>query len=224
MPDSEEAYFIIAPSFNVERGQMPRILRVGTHAVSQGSKTTLWDRLSTHRGTSAGRGSHRSSIFRLHVGRAWARFAEKETWPTSWAQGQSATLHVRQGEERLEQQVSKLIRAMRVLWLDVGDEPGPSSERAYLERNAIGLLSRMGLLRPSAEIDWLGYFSSDWRIAASGLWNLNHVFRRPDAHFIKRMTVAVERTIGRRVSNDSFVTDNFRLQGQLSFVPDRGGR
>jgi len=51
-----------------------RVVRVGTHAVSKGSKTTLWDRLRTHRGSLSGRyaggGNHRGSIFRLHVGSA----------------------------------------------------------------------------------------------------------------------------------------------------------
>jgi hypothetical protein len=215
-------YFILAPSHGVARGRMPRIVRVGTHAVSHGSKTTLWDRLGTHRGTSGGGGSHRSSIFRLHVGRAWSRYAGEEIWPKSWALGQSAPLAVRQGEERLEQEVSRLIGAMNVLWLDVPDEPGPHSERAYLECNAIGLLSRMGLLRASVEADWLGYFSSDWRIAASGLWNLNHVFRRPEPDFIDRFAVAVERTIGRRLRTVAVGGKRDTRYDQLSFLPGRG--
>lgn len=217
---SRGVYFILA-RHGVERGRLPRIVRVGTHAVSQGSKTTLWDRLGTHRGTSTGGGSHRSSIFRLHVGRAWTRYAETEIWPESWARGQSAPLEIRQHEERLEQQVSKLIGAMHVIWLDVGDEPGPESERAYLERNAIGLLSRLGLLRPATEPDWLGYFSSDWRIAASGLWNLNHVFRRPDPDFIDRLTIAVERTIGRRPRNHLVDADGGNQKDQFSFLLGR---
>ena len=49
---------------------VPRIVRVGTHAVSANSKATLWNRLRTHRGDRAGDGSHRSSVFRLHVGAA----------------------------------------------------------------------------------------------------------------------------------------------------------
>lgn len=51
---------------------LQRVVRIGTHAVSKGSKTTLWDQLSTHRGGISGTGSHRSSIFRLHVGAALA--------------------------------------------------------------------------------------------------------------------------------------------------------
>jgi hypothetical protein len=112
---------------------------------------------------------------------------------------------------------------MHVLWLNVGDEPGPKSERAYLERNAIGLLSRLGLLRTSAEPDWLGHFSPEWRIAASGLWNLNHVFRHPDADFIERLTVAVERTIGRRARQTTVDHNQKSPQDQLSLPWEGGG-
>jgi hypothetical protein len=112
---------------------------------------------------------------------------------------------------------------MWVLWIDVDDEPGPQSERAYLERNAIGLLSRMGLLNANVEADWLGHYSSDWRIAASGLWNLNHVFCRPDPDFIERLTIAVERTIGRPVRNNLGDAGSGKRPAQLSFLPG-GGR
>jgi hypothetical protein len=197
---------------------MPRIVRVGTHAVSRGSKTTLWDRLSTHRGTVAGSGSHRSSIFRLHVGRAWTRFAKEGSWPATWSKGQSAPAEVRAGEQELEMQVSKLVRSMSVLWLAVADEPGPSSERSYIEKNAIGLLSRIGLLRASATDDWLGHFSSDWRIAASGLWNLDYVFRRPDIHFIERLEDAVNHTIGTTTSKQKSANRPTERHGQTSFL------
>lgn len=211
-------YFILAPTHGGGRGLMPRIVRVGTHAISQGSKTSLWNRLSTHRGTAGGGGSHRSSIFRLHVGRALSRFAEGESWPETWAQGQSAPLAVRQGEERLEHEVSRKIGVMNVLWLDIADEAGPHSERAYIERNAIGLLSRIGLLRGNAEADWLGRFSSDWRIASSGLWNLNHLFRRPDVDFIDRLTVAIERTIGHRLQTGAIDSKSDSRHDQLSLL------
>lgn len=104
---------------------------------------------------------------------------------------------MRDAEQELEHEVSQIIGAMRVIWLAVSDEAGPASERAYLERNAIGLLSRMGLLDTTGSLDWLGRFSADWRIAASGLWNLNHVFTKPDTAFIDRLAAAVARTMGR---------------------------
>lgn len=211
-------YFILSASNALYKG-LPRIVRVGTHAVSRGSKTTLWNRLSTHRGTEAGLGSHRSSIFRLHVGRAWTRYSDDEDWPDSWARGQSAPANVRKAEEILERRVSKVIGALRVTWLDVCDEPSADSERAYLERNSIGLLSRLGLLGGVAEADWLGHFSSDWRIASSGLWNLNHVFRRPDQDFIDRLRIAVERTIGRLSHDGRYHQQDY---DQLSFLKSGG--
>jgi hypothetical protein len=86
---------------------------------------------------------------------------------------------------------------MNLLWLNIDDEAGPASERGYLERNAIGLLSRIGLLNPSTRSTWLGRLSPDWRIAASGLWNLNHVFMKTDDNFLDRLEVAIDNTIGR---------------------------
>ena len=52
-----------------DSGTGPRIVRVGTHALTEGSGTKLWSRLSQHRGpTKSGGGNHRGSIFRLIVG------------------------------------------------------------------------------------------------------------------------------------------------------------
>lgn len=52
-------------------GAGDRVVRVGTHAVTDKSRTTLWARLSQHRGSAkSGGGNHRGSIFRLLVGRA----------------------------------------------------------------------------------------------------------------------------------------------------------
>src|SRR5581483_2988737 len=53
-------------------GGESRDVRVGAHAVSAGSSTTLWQRLSQHRGSSSLGGNHRGSIFRLLVGQALA--------------------------------------------------------------------------------------------------------------------------------------------------------
>ena len=52
-------------------GPGPRVVRVGTHAITEKSTTTLWARLSQHRGPArTGAGNHRGSIFRLLVGEA----------------------------------------------------------------------------------------------------------------------------------------------------------
>ena len=47
-----------------------RVTRVGTHGVSMGSKSTLWNRIKTHKGKHDLGGNHRGSIFRLHIGNA----------------------------------------------------------------------------------------------------------------------------------------------------------
>ncbi len=54
-----------------DTGEGQRIVRVGTHALKSGARSTLWGRLSQHRGNaSGGGGNHRGSIFRKIVGAA----------------------------------------------------------------------------------------------------------------------------------------------------------
>ena len=49
-------------------GAGPRVVRIGTHGLKNGSRSTLWGRLSQHRGSSrSGLGNHRGSSFRLLV-------------------------------------------------------------------------------------------------------------------------------------------------------------
>lgn len=188
--------------FFTEEGEVglrgvPRVTRIGTHAVSEGSKTTLWNRLSTHRGTGSGGGSHRSSIFRLHVGRALTSKKSGMLRPASWAVGQTAPSDVRGAEEELERKVSEAIRRMHLLWLDVGDVAGARSDRSYLEKNCIGLLSRWYILNVVRSTQWLGSESDDWRIAASGLWNLDYLFTKSDTKFLSVLQRYVDATAGR---------------------------
>jgi hypothetical protein len=43
-----------------DTGEGPRVVRVGTHALKEGGSTTLWGRLSAHRGQlRSGSGNHR---------------------------------------------------------------------------------------------------------------------------------------------------------------------
>jgi hypothetical protein len=171
-----------------------RVTRVGTHAVSKGSKTTLWDRLSTHRGVNSGSGSHRSSIFRLHLGAALQANGQHPTVP-SWGVGQVADRSIRDAETSLETNVSRCIGSMRILWLDIGDEASPSSDRSFIERNVIGLLSRSNILRPSKSATWLGSSSTNYRIALGGLWNLNYLFEVPHPKTLDVLSEYVNRTI-----------------------------
>jgi len=167
-----------------DTGTGPRVIRVGTHALTEGSRTELWTRLSQHRGQeNTGGGNHRGSIFRLIVGTALIK-RNALTFPT-WGGGNTARRPVREGELALEREVSRAIRDMSFLWLPVLDEPGPSSRRGYIERNAIALLSnyRKPPLDPPSR-DWLGRYADRERVRESGLWNQNHVNEVYDTAFL----------------------------------------
>jgi hypothetical protein len=110
----------------------PRVVRVGTHGLKIGSKSTLYARLAQHRGTSSGDGNHRGSVFRLHAGKALLnRDASIYTCPT-WARGNTANSNIREGERFLEQAVSQYLGNMNLLWLNVADDSGPLSERGFI--------------------------------------------------------------------------------------------
>jgi len=94
----------------------------------------------------------------------------------SWGIDNSAPKSTRLAELPLERDVSAVIGAMPFLWLEVNDAPGVGSQRAYLERNSIALLSNFGeepIDKPSK--GWLGLHSPQETILKSGLWNTNHV-------------------------------------------------
>jgi len=152
----------------------PRVVRIGTHGVSRGSRATLWNRLRTHRGTTAGHGNHRGSVFRLHVGTALA-IRDPSLSVATWGRGSHASADVRAAERALERRVSAHIGAMKVLWVAVPDEPGPDSRRAFLERNLIGLLARSCRPPDPPSEQWLGRHSPHEKICRSGLWNLDHL-------------------------------------------------
>lgn len=173
----------------------PRVVRVGTHALTTGSTTSLWKRLSQHRGThSNGGGNHRGSIFRLLVGDALMKRFPENACPT-WGQGASAPAGIRTGERKLETLASAYIGSMPFLCLGIEDEPGPDSLRGFIERNSIGLLSnyhRSPLDPPSSQ--WLGLLSSRERVRASGLWNNNHVDEQYDPKFLDVMEDLKQKT------------------------------
>ena len=77
---------------------------------------------------------------------------------------------------------------MTFLWLSIADDAGPESQRGYIERNAIALLSNYGrgpLDQPSQ--GWLGHHCNRERVRNSGLWNSNHVDERYDPAFLDRL-------------------------------------
>lgn len=204
-------FFFEDGEYRRESGRGLRVVRVGTHALTAGSKSTLWGRLSQHRGHAAGGGgNHRGSIFRLLVGAARKSFlgtTEPESWGIGADPGQAAVRlgwsreEVKRQEAELESAVSQVIGQMPFLWLDVDDQPGPASLRGVVERNAIALLSnqKKAPLDPPSST-WLGLHSDREKVRKSGLWNNNHVDEDYDRLFLARMeALIVDDAEGQRV-------------------------
>jgi len=188
-------FFLETGEQRCQSGAGFRVVRVGTHAVSRGSKTTLWKRLADHRGTlSTGGGNHRGSVFRLLVGLAILK-RDGLNCPT-WGQRGSFSGEIREKEHPIECLVSKHIRSMPFLWIQAEDAPSPSSIRAYIERNSIALLSNhkkaVELQVDPPSSNWLGNFCHKEKIYSSGLWNSNHVDEDYDTDFLGVMSELVE--------------------------------
>lgn len=161
---------------------LPRIVRVGTHGLNNGSTTTLWKRLHQHRGQASGNGNHRGSVFRKHVGRAL--LARDGVLHPTWGVRSSADRFVRVEELGLEARVSDYIGRLRVVVVPILDGSGPTSLRGLVERNSIGLLSTEGRLVDSPTSDWLGHHAPAATIGHSGLWNVRHVGDKVDDNFL----------------------------------------
>jgi hypothetical protein len=142
--NEEFIFFVIEGQSHASRTRIPRIIRVGTHAVScrLSYKPVGSSQHTSRHWWAAG---HRSSIFRLHVGRALINIEPSGNWPETWSKGQTAPASVRQSEILLERLVSNAIGEMKLLWLNVPDTAGPGSDRAIssdsLLRSALTLCS-----------------------------------------------------------------------------------
>ena len=178
-------YFFFEPGEYRASSSTQRVVRVGTHALTAGSRATLWNRLSQHRGTNSKGGNHRGSIFRLLIGEAMLS-ADGSEELESWGRGSSASRELRELERTQEKLVSEYLGGMSLLFLEVPDGPGPDSARGIIERSSIALLSHY--VTPTADVPsahWLGLHSGRDRVRRSGLWNNNHVDERYDPSFLK---------------------------------------
>lgn len=168
-----------------------RVVRVGTHAITKHSKSTLWQRLMQHRGPlNGGAGNHRGSIFRSCIGDAWCNrepAAAIRSWGVAADPSQAARRfgitrsELLASEKPLEMLVSCYVGRMSLLWLDADDSPAPDCERAVIERDAVALLSNFA--KPPNDPPspyWLGRHSSRAAIRDSGLWNNHFVDAVPD--------------------------------------------
>ena len=185
-------YFFFEKGETRQRNNKFRVVRIGTHALKLNSKSTLWSRLRQHRGYRDGRGNHRGSVFRLHVGNAIIKKNKLDKKYLTWAKGSSAPKQIRTQESSLEIRVSKYIGLMPFLWLEINDSAGTNSDRAHIERNSITLLSNYGYFGTPSAIDtpsktWLGCFSKK-EIMKSGLWNVNYVTGKiVDTEFLPKL-------------------------------------
>jgi len=198
-------YFFLEPGETRDATDQLRVTRVGTHAVSEGSSTTLWDRLKQHYGTGSGSsdhphgGNHRGSVYRKRVGEALIEkhdlHDEYPDWDNRWSSIDRDRSAVRDEEYLLERRVSAYIREQPFLWVSIDDEPSADSDRAYVEQNTIALLSNYDTNTIDArDDDWLGRYSRSRQIRNSGLWNVNHVEEQYDIEFLNRLKQAVGNT------------------------------
>lgn len=116
-------------------------------------------------------------------------------WDKRWSNIDRPRSEVRNEEYIMERRVSTYIRDQPFLWINVDDKPSADSDRAYIERNAIALLSNFDkpTLDPRAD-DWLGRHCRSCEIQESGLWNVNHVNEHYDSGFLDRLVEAIDHT------------------------------
>ena len=182
-------YFFFEPG-ETRRDGTPRVTRVGPHALTSSSQSSLWGRLAQHRGRVGGRhaggGNHRGSIFRRHVGRALLdRDGDVSGVAATWGKGSSRVPGDGGGRARPRGDGQRLSRFAAVPVAGGGRPPGRTSHRGIIERGFIGLLSRR--VNPAADppsAGWLGLRRLRPQIRTSGLWNVNHVDERYDSAFL----------------------------------------
>jgi hypothetical protein len=85
---------------------------------------------------------------------------------------------------------------MGFLWLQISDEASRESDRAYIERNSIGLLTVNEVLVDPPSKKWLGSYSNKEIIRETGLWNISHSRRNYDPFFLEIFEQYVDATIG----------------------------
>lgn len=154
-----------------------RITRVGTHAVSKNSNSTLWQRLRSHKGRRNMNGNHRASVFRQLIGDSINNIENLNI--ISWNKS-DISVEERNQEIELEKNVSEYIRKMPFIFVKEEDDAGPSIMRSFIEKNSIALLSNYN--RPAIDSkseSWLGNYCSFKfvKVKKSGLWNQNFVER-----------------------------------------------
>ena len=185
LPTHGVYFFFEEGEQRTDSGEGLRVVRVGTHALTEKSKATLWNRLSWHRGiVKTEGGNHRGSVFRKLVGKALLKKQQNMSCP-NWGVGNSAKPEIREAEHFMEKIVSIEIGKMPFLCLPVNDR----TLRKFIEQNCIALLSdyqKEGVACfDSASRNWLGHHSDCEKVRGSGLWNSDHVGAEYTSEFLE---------------------------------------
>lgn len=165
-----------------------RVIRIGTHAARINSKATLYRRLRQHQGTIKNKlGNHRLSVFRELVGLSLMETSGIVI--NSWGQKKNKTGL----EVDIEREVTSYLSKQLFMVVEVPGESFKDNDRAFIEKNAIGLLSNY----QREEIDpvnslWLGKSSGIYKVSQSGLWNSDHVDFKDLNNFLPRLQRYVE--------------------------------
>jgi hypothetical protein len=185
-------YIFLDPVEANFRANGPRVVRIGTHAVSAGSQASLRGRLRTHLGPANEIGNHRGSIFRLHVGRAMLEVGFGHASLPTWGDGQDASQEIKAMEQAHELAVSRYLQKLEVVLLEIDDEPSKDSLRARAEAQLIALFSDS--MRPIdlPTSNWLGSKSPVASIQQSGLWNIRGVGGKYDPLGVGSVTSLLE--------------------------------
>ncbi len=191
---NQGVYFFFDPNEPTRFAKrIPRLVRIGTHGVSKGSKATLRDRLRTHLGTADGYGNHRASVFRLHVGEAFIRQKDlRESFP-EWGRGQNVERRIVEAEKELEKLVSAYISQLQLQCIEVADRATKYSARSKIERLSIALFTERLVPVEAPTANWLGLNSAHNTIARTGLWNLRDAGGRADFEIVEEISNRINR-------------------------------
>ncbi|WP_010257587.1 hypothetical protein [Treponema primitia] len=174
-------------------GDFPRIVRVGTVDIDEKpKKAKLRGRLKAHYGAKKNNGgNHRESSFRKHVGNAFINSENLMNEYPEWDKGNKRPKKLAEKELPLEQKVSKYIRNLGVVVLDIPDRDA----RKYIESNAIGFLSALLPKFDSIDGDYLLKKSIKDEIKNSQLWNVDDVDYKYTDDFLDKLKHWVDYSI-----------------------------
>jgi hypothetical protein len=160
-----------------------RVVRVGTHAVQEKSKATLYERLRQHSGPNNGHGRHRMSVQRELIGFSIRNKKDIREYCEWGIRNEKSNKNILHKEKELELEVTEYILNMPFSVLEVNGESSKNNLRAYIESNSIKLLSNYNRIAidPPSE-NWLGFYCGNDKVIRSGLWNRKEIGENNEIH------------------------------------------